>query len=241
MFLGIIATTLIGIPMGLTHAPASLTENAITLAPTLFKFDFGGLFSHGVLPVVTAIITFAMCDCFDTVGTLIGTASNAGMLDKDGNLPHGDKALVADACATVVGACLGTSTVTTFVESSAGIAEGGRTGLSSVFTAAMFFIAMFLAPIASLVPSCATAASLVYVGILMIGGVKEIEWSDPTAALPAFMTMACMPFTYNISYGIAFGLITYIFVKIFTGKIKEINIGTWIIGVLFAAMFFVAR
>ena len=103
------------------------------------------------------------------------------------------------------------------------------------------FIAMFLAPIASLVPSCATAASLVYVGILMIGGVKEIEWSDPTAALPAFMTMACMPFTYNISYGIAFGLITYIFVKIFTGKIKEINIGTWIIGVLFAAMFFVAR
>ena len=182
-----------------------------------------------------------MVDMFDTLGTLYGACSVGNLLDKEGNVPNMDKAMLADAAATCFGAVCGTSTVTTFVESSAGIAEGGRTGLSSVFTAAMFFIAMFLAPIASLVPSCATAASLVYVGILMIGGVKEIEWSDPTAALPAFMTMACMPFTYNISYGIAFGLITYIFVKIFTGKIKEINIGTWIIGVLFAAMFFVAR
>ena len=221
-----------------------------------FSLSFGKVFTEGfdfsafiaangagsfVATFIATMLAFCMVDMFDTLGTLYGACSVGNLLDKEGNVPNMDKAMLADAAATCFGAVCGTSTVTTFVESSAGIAEGGRTGLSSVFTAAMFFIAMFLAPIASLVPSCATAASLVYVGILMIGGVKEIEWSDPTAALPAFMTMACMPFTYNISYGIAFGLITYIFVKIFTGKIKEINIGTWIIGVLFAAMFFVAR
>ena len=163
------------------------------------------------------------------------------LLDKDGNVPNMNKAMLADAAATCFGAVCGTSTVTTFVESSAGIAEGGKTGLSSVFTAAMFFIAMFLAPIAALIPSCATAASLIFVGILMIGGVKEIDWSDASAAVPAFMTMAIMPFTYNISYGIAFGLISYIFIKLFTGKIKDISLSTWIIGILFAAMFFIAR
>ena len=182
-----------------------------------------------------------MVDMFDTLGTLYGACSAGNLLDKDGNVPNMNKAMLADAAATCFGAVCGTSTVTTFVESSAGIAEGGKTGLSSVFTAAMFFIAMFLAPIAALIPSCATAASLIFVGILMIGGVKEIDWSDSSAAVPAFMTMAIMPFTYNISYGIAFGLISYIFIKLFTGKIKDISLSTWIIGILFAAMFFIAR
>ena len=240
MFIGIIATTLIGIPMGLTHAPASLTENAITLAPTLFKFDFGGLFSHGVLPVVTAIVTFAMCDCFDTVGTLIGTASNAGMLDKDGNLPHGDKALVADACATVVGACLGTSTVTTFVESSTGISEGGRTGLTSVVVGILFLLSVVFAPIAGIIPTQATAPALIIVGMLMIGNVAKIDWSDIEVALPCFLTIIMMPFAYSISDGIGFGFISYCVLKIFRGKFKEVPVLIYVLSALFILMYALA-
>ena len=135
----------------------------------------------------------------------------------------------------------GTSTVTTFVESSAGVAEGGRTGLSSMATAVLFFIAMFLAPVAQLIPTYACAAALIYVGVLMMSNVRTIDWDDPAAAVPGFMTVAFMPLTYNISYGIAFGLISYVFIKIFTGKIKEINVGTWVITILFALMFFLTR
>lgn len=240
MFIGIIATTLIGIPMGLTHAPSTLTENAITLAPTLFKFDFGGLFSHGVLPVVTAIVTFAMCDCFDTVGTLIGTASNAGMLDKDGNLPHGDKALVADACATVVGACLGTSTVTTFVESSTGISEGGRTGLTSVVVGILFLLSVVFAPIAGIIPTQATAPALIIVGMLMIGNVAKIDWSDIEVALPCFLTIIMMPFAYSISDGIGFGFISYCVLKIFRGKFKEVPVLMYVLSALFILMYALA-
>lgn len=240
MFLGIIATTLIGIPMGLTHAPASLTENAITLAPTLFKFDFGGLVSHGVLPMITAIVTFAMCDCFDTVGTLIGTASNAGMLDKDGNLPHGDKALVADACATVVGACLGTSTVTTFVESSTGISEGGRTGLTSVVVGILFLLSVVFAPIAGIIPTQATAPALIIVGMLMIGNVAKIDWSDIEVALPCFLTIIMMPFAYSISDGIGFGFISYCVLKIFRGKFKEVPVLMYVLSALFILMYALA-
>ena len=240
MFIGIIATTLIGIPMGLTHAPSTLTENAITLAPTLFKFDFGGLFSHGVLPVVTAIVTFAMCDCFDTVGTLIGTASNAGMLDKDGNLPHGDKALIADACATVVGACLGTSTVTTFVESSTGISEGGRTGLTSVVVGILFLLSVVFAPIAGIIPTQATAPALIIVGMLMIGNVAKIDWSDIEVALPCFLTIIMMPFAYSISDGIGFGFISYRVLKIFRGKFKEVPVLMYVLSALFILMYALA-
>lgn len=240
MFIGIIATTLIGIPMGLTHAPSTLTENAITLVPTLFKFDFGGLFSHGVLPVVTAIVTFAMCDCFDTVGTLIGTASNAGMLDKDGNLPHGDKALIADACATVVGACLGTSTVTTFVESSTGISEGGRTGLTSVVVGILFLLSVVFAPIAGIIPTQATAPALIIVGMLMIGNVAKIDWSDIEVALPCFLTIIMMPFAYSISDGIGFGFISYCVLKIFRGKFKEVPVLMYVLSALFILMYALA-
>ena len=240
MFIGIIATTLIGIPMGLTHAPSTLTENAITLAPTLFKFDFGGLFSHGVLPVVTAIVTFAMCDCFDTVGTLIGTASNAGMLDKDGNLPHGDKALIADACATVVGACLGTSTVTTFVESSTGISEGGRTGLTSVVVGILFLLSVVFAPIAGIIPTQATAPALIIVGMLMIGNVAKIDWSDIEVALPCFLTIIMMPFAYSISDGIGLGFISYCVLKIFRGKFKEVPVLMYVLSALFILMYALA-
>ena len=194
-----------------------------------------------VATFATSALAFCMVDMFDTLGTLYGACSVGNMLDEEGNIPNMEGAMLSDALATSFGSVCGTSTVTTFVEASAGVAEGGRTGLSAMFTALFFFIAMFLAPVAAMIPGCATAAALIYVGILMIGGVKDIEWSDPAIAVPAFLTMTMMPFTYNISYGIAFGLISYIFIKLFTGKVKEIKIGTWIIGMLFAVMFFVSR
>ena len=194
-----------------------------------------------IITAATTALAFCMVDMFDTLGTLYGACSVGGLVDEDGNIPNMDRAMLADAIATCTGAVCGTSTVTTFVESSAGVAEGGRTGLSAMFTALFFFIAMFLAPVAAMIPGCATAAALIYVGILMIGGVKDIEWSDPCTAVPAFLTMTLMPFTYNISYGIAFGMISYIFIHVFTGKFKEIKLGTWIIGALFAIMFFCSR
>ena len=237
MFLGIIATTLIGIPMGITQMPTSLTETSISLAPTLFKFDFGGLFSHGILPVLTAIVTFSICDCFDTVGTLIGTASNAGMLDENGNLPKGDKALIADACATCIGACLGTSTVTTFVESSTGISEGGRTGLTSVVVGILFLLSVVFAPIAGIIPTQATAPALIIVGMLMIGNVAKIDWSDIEVALPCFLTIVMMPFAYSISDGIGIGFISYSLLKIFRGKFKEVPILMYILSALFVLMY----
>ena len=228
--------------------PFASLEGASFLPPfhdmvetTLFKFDFTDFFNIGWFTAISLIITFCMIDMFDTIGTLVGTASRAGMTDKDGNMPNMKEALLSDAVGTVAGACCGTSTVTTFVESSAGVAEGGRTGLASMATAVMFFIAMFLSPVAQLIPTYACAAALIYVGVLMMSNVRNINWDDPAAAVTGFVTVAFMPLTYNISYGIAFGLISYVFVKIFTGKIKDINVGTWIISILFALMFFLTR
>ena len=208
--------------------------------------DFSGyLDNHStaslVILLITTALAFCLVDMFDTLGTLFGACSRGNMLTEKGEVPNFEKAMLSDAIATVCGSVCGTSTVTTFVEASSGIAEGGRTGLSAMVTAGMLFIAMFLSPVASLIPGCATAAVLIFVGVLMMGAVLKIEWNDPAIALPAFLTISFMPFTYNISYGIAFVLISYIFLKLFTGKAKEINVGTWVIGVLFAVMFFVTH
>ena len=194
-----------------------------------------------VIMFLTTMLAFCMVDMFDTLGTLYGACSAGNMLTPEGDVPNMDKAMLADAIATCCGAVCGTSTVTTFVESSSGVAEGGRTGLASMATAALFFIAMFLAPVAQLIPTYACAAALIYVGVLMMSNVRNIDWDDPACAVPGFMTVAFMPLTYNISYGIAFGLISYVFIKIFTGKIKEINAGTWVITILFTLMFFLTR
>ena len=188
-------------------------------------FDFSPYIAeHGmsnfIVMFLTTMLAFCMVDMFDTLGTLYGACAAGNMLTKDGNVPNMDKAMLADAIATCCGAVCGTSTVTTFVESSAGVAEGGRTGLASMATAALFFIAMFLAPVAQLIPTYACAAALIYVGVLMMANVRSIDWDDPAAAVPGFMTVAFMPLTYNISYGIAFGLISYVFIKIFTGKLS---------------------
>lgn len=193
-----------------------------------------------ILVIATSALAFCMVDMFDTLGTLYGACSRGGML-VNGEVPNFEKAMLSDAIATCAGAVCGTSTVTTFVESSAGVGEGGRTGLSAFTTGVLFFVAMFLSPVAALIPGCATASALVYVGVLMMGCVTDIDWKDVSIAVPAFLTIAFMAFTYNISYGIAFGLISYVFIQIFTGKAKEVKVFTWVIAVLFGLMFFLTH
>ncbi|MCI8550715.1 MAG: NCS2 family permease [Lachnospiraceae bacterium] len=238
IFIGIIATTIIGIPMGITVMPESMTMSNIgNISMTAFQLDFGGVMSMGVLPLITAVVSFFIVDCFDTVGTLLGTAGNAGMLDKDGNLPGGDRALIADAIATCVGACLGTSTVTTFVESSTGIQEGGRTGLASVVTGLLFLLCVLLAPIAGIVPGAATAPALIIVGVYMMMGAVKINWGDFETALPCFLTISMMPFAYSISDGIGFGFISYAVIKVCRGKAKEVPVLVYILSAIFIAMY----
>ncbi len=220
-----------------TQAFGKVFTDGFNFTPYISEHGTGAF----VLMFLTSMLAFCMVDMFDTLGTLFGACATGNMLTKEGDVPNVNKAMLADAVATCTGAVCGTSTVTTFVESSAGVAEGGRTGLSSMFTALFFFIAMFLSPVAQLIPTYACAAALIYVGVLMMSNVKNIEWSDPAAAVIAFLTIAMMPMTYNISYGIAFGLLAYIFIKLFTGKIKEINVGTWVIGILFGLMFFLTH
>ena len=232
--IGIIITTIIGFPMGETHLPDAITMSVFKeLGEVAFKLDIPGVMAKGILPLVTAVISFALVDCFDTVGTLIGTAKNAGMTDKNGNLPGGDRALIADAIATCCGACLGTSTVTTFVESSTGISEGARTGLSSIVVGVLFLLACLLAPVAGIIPSAATAPALIIVGVLMIKGATDVNWGDFEEACPAFLTIAMMPFAYSISDGIGFGFISYSIIKLARGKAKEVPVLVYIISVLF--------
>ena len=231
--IGIVLTTLIGLPMGVTVIPDSITTEGITLAPLFMKLNLGGVMEKGLLPLITAVISFALVDCFDTVGTLIGTATNAGMTDRHGNLPGGDRALVADAVATCCGACLGTSTVTTFVESSTGISEGARTGLSSLVVGVLFLLAIPLAPVASIIPSAATAPALIIVGVLMMKSAASITWDDFECAVPAFLTISMMAFAYSISDGIGFGFISYSIIKVARGKAKEVPALVYIIAVLF--------
>ena len=256
VLIGILGGTGLYYLLGLT-VPDFYANFAIDLGSPFKAFEefgtqaFGKVFTEGwnfsafaeahgttnlIITIVTTSLAFCMVDMFDTIGTLYGACARGNMLTEDGEIPNMNKAMLADAVATTAGAVCGTSTVTTFVESSAGVAEGGRTGLSSVVTAILFFIAMFLSPIAQLIPSCATAAALIYVGVLMISCVKEIDWHSAEVAVPAFLTLAMMPFSYNISYGIAFGLISYLVINLFTGKVKEIKVGTWVITLLFIAM-----
>ena len=231
--IGILVTTIIGFPMDQTHLPEAITMEGVTLAPLFMKLNIGGAFAKGILPLITAVISFALVDCFDSVGTLIGTATNAGMTDKNGNLPGGDRALIADAIATCCGACMGTSTVTTFVESSTGISEGARTGLSSLVVGFMFLFSILLAPVAGIIPSAATAPALIIVGVLMIKGAVRINWNDLEEAIPAFLTISVMPFAYSISDGIGFGCISYAVIKVARGKAKEVPVLVYIISVLF--------
>ena len=235
----IIATTLIGIPMGVTNTNVSFDFSNLSLSPTFFQLSFKGLLTAGIVPFVVATLTFCMCDIFDTCGTLIGCAAGCDMLDENGNMENksANRALTADAIATITGSLLGTSTTTTFVESSTGVAAGARTGLASVITGLLFLLACFLAPIAGIVPSAATAPALIIVGVYMIGNVKYIDWSDMEIAIPAFLTIAMMPFGYSISDGIGFGIISYVLIKMCKGKFKEINPLMYVLAVLFILMY----
>ena len=204
-------------------------------------FDFSDYIAqHGsanlTLTIMTTALAFCMVDMFDTLGTLYAACERANLLDENGDPLNMNEGMLSDAIATTIGALCGTSTVTTFSEVNAGVAAGGRTGLTSVFCGAGFFIAMFLSPIAQLVPSCTTAAALIYVGYMMLVSVKNINWDDLRIGIPAFLTLAMMPFTYNISYGIAFGLISYIVISVFCGEGKKIKGSSWVIAGLFIAM-----
>ncbi len=204
-------------------------------------FDFTAYTAqHGntnlILTVLTTALAFCMVDMFDTLGTLYAACERAGLMDKYGDPINMNAGMLSDAIATTFGALCGTSTVTTFSEVNAGVAAGGRTGLTSLFCGLFFFVAMFLSPIAQLIPSCTTAAALIYVGFLMIGSVKNIHWDDLKISIPAFLTLIIMPFTYNISYGIDFDLISYIVISIFCGDFKKIKGSSWVIAGLFIAM-----
>jgi AGZA family xanthine/uracil permease-like MFS transporter len=213
-----------------------------SLAPTFGKFaeGFGQLFTMdqgigvAVASVVTILISLTLVDMFDTIGTLIGTASKAGFLDEKGHLPRAKQAMLADAIATSAGAVIGTSTVTTYVESTAGVSAGGRTGLTSVTTGILLLLAIFLAPVLGFVPSGATAPILIIVGVMMASALKDIDWPDFRVAVPCFFTVAFMPFAYSISDGIAMGFIFYSLVHVFTGKAKEVSIVMYVFAVLFA-------
>lgn len=205
-------------------------------------FDFSGYLANNstgslVLLIFTTALSLCMLDMFDTIGTLYGACEKGGLLDKDGNPMNMNRCMLADAIATTTGAIAGTSTVTTFVESSSGVAAGGKTGFTALVTGLCFIVAMFLSPIARLIPSAATSTALVWVGVLMMSSVTKIEWTDPVAALPAFLTIAVMAFGYEISYGIGIGMISSVIVRVCTGKIKTISVVTWIIAIFFLATF----
>ncbi len=205
---------------------------------TLFKFNFAGFAQIGWFTVITLIVTFCIIDMFDTIGTLVGTASRAGMLDKEGRMPRMKQALMADAVGTVVGSATGTSTVTTFIESASGVEAGGRTGLTALTTGIVFLACMFLAPIAAIIPAAATSSALIYVGVLMITGLKNINFDDICQSVPVALMLIAMPVSGSIGHAIGIGLIAYTVIKLFTGKAKEVSVLTYILSVIFLVKFF---
>ena len=207
---------------------------------TLFKLNFAGFVEIGWFTVITLVVTFCVIDMFDTIGTLVGTASRAGLLDKEGNMPKMKEALLADAVGTVAGSLTGTSTVTTFVESAAGVEAGGRTGLTALVVGVMFLLSMFIAPIAAIIPAAATSAALIYVGILMLGNLKSIDFSDRTQLVPVCFMLLAMPVSGSIGHGIGLALITYTIMKVVTGKAKEVSALTYVLSLLFLVKFFLA-
>ena len=246
ILLGIIAATLIGIPLGITHLSnldMNLGVKFQDFAEVSFlKMDFAGLFAgtnfvETLFTVTMLVISFSLVNMFDSIGTLLGAAKQSGMIDENGEVIRMKQALMSDAVSTLAGAMVGTSTVTTVVESSAGIAEGGRTGMTSLVTALMFLGAILFAPIVSIVPAAATAPALIFVGILMLGNIRDVDFSDMSNALPAFCTLVFMPFTYSIANGVAFGLITYCLMNLMTGRRREVKALTLMISFVFVVRY----
>ena len=207
---------------------------------TFFKFNFSGFISMGIFTAVTLIVTFCIIDMFDTIGTLVGTASRAGMLDKNGKMPKMKEALLADAIGTVAGSATGTSTVTTFIESASGVEAGGRTGLTALTTGIIFLACMFIAPIAGIIPPATTSSALIYVGILMLSGLKNIDFTDMYQTVPVGLMLLAMPISSSIGHAIGIGLISYTVMKLFTGKAKDVSILTYVLSAIFLVKFFLA-
>ena len=229
MLIGIIITTLIGIPMGVTNY-SGIVSTPPSIAPIFCQFEWAHIFSWDMLAIV---FTFLFIDMFDTIGTVVGVSVKSGMVDEKGNVDGINKVLMADAVATVAGAAFGTSTTTTYIESASGVSEGGRTGLTSFTIAICFAIALLFSPLFLAIPGAATGPVLFIVGVMMAAPVKEIDWDDYSEAIPAFVTMLLMPLAYSISDGIMLGLISYVFLNTLTGKVKKVSVMMWILAILF--------
>jgi len=238
LLIGILAATVVGIPLGITHWPANghLVSMPPSLAPIAFKLQFGEIFS---LKMVVILFTLLMVNLFDTVGTLIGLCNKAGLLDSNGRLPRAKQALMADAVGTTAAGLLGTSVVTAYVESASGIAAGGRTGLTALTVAGMFLLALFFAPLFAMIPQAATAPVLIIIGMLMMGAVTKIDFEDITEAIPAFLAIVLMPYSYSIAEGIVFGMLSYVLLKVLTGQYRSISPVMYILSVLFIVSFLV--
>ena len=229
MLLGIIATTLIGIPMGVTNFNGVMSTPP-SIEPIFCKFEWSQILSWDMVAIV---FTFLFIDMFDTIGTVVGVSVKSGMVDKDGNVDGINKVLMADAVATVAGAVFGTSTTTTYIESASGVSEGGRTGLTSFTIAVCFAIALMFSPLFLAIPGAATGPVLFIVGVMMASPVKDIDWSDYSEAIPAFVTMLLMPLAYSISDGIMLGMITYTVLNALSGKLKKVSVMMWVLAALF--------
>lgn len=227
---GILISTVFALILGVTHAPEAWFQLPPSLAPVAFKLEWKNIFTWEMFSIM---FTFLFVDLFDTVGTLVGVASKANLLDEKGELPAAGPALFADAIGTTVGALLGTSTVTTFVESASGVTEGGRTGLTSLSVAFFFFLSLFLFPIFAIIPSQATAPALVMVGLFMMSPIKDIPLDDFSESVPAFLTIVMMPFAYSIAEGIAFGMMSYVIIKVLSGKAKDVSPLMYILALVF--------
>lgn len=234
ILLGIIITSIIGIPMGITKIPASIISAPPSIAPGLFKLDIKGALQLSMYPVIFSLF---FADLFDTIGTFVGVASRTGMIDEHGNLKRGNKALFADSIGTVIGSLLGTSNTTTYVESAAGVSVGGRTGLTAVTVAVLFIASIIFSPIALAVPTAATAPALIIVGIFMATSLNEIKFNDFYEAFPAFLTAVLMPFTFSISLGLSVGFIAYAALMLFSGRGKEVHWMMYVLAATFVLYF----
>ena len=237
MLLGILVTTIIGIPMGVTHFNGLLSTPP-SISSIFCQFEWSQIFSWDMVAIV---FTFLFIDMFDTIGTVVGVSVKSGMVDEKGNVDGINKVLMADAVATVAGAMFGTSTTTTYIESASGVSEGGRTGLTSFTIAVCFAIALLFSPLFLAIPGAATGPVLFIVGVMMAAPVKEIDWEDYSEAIPAFVTMLLMPLAYSISDGIMLGMISYVVINAFTGKFKKVSVTMWILAVLFVLRYVLMR
>ena len=235
LLFGILITTLIGIPMGITKFDG-IVSTPPSIEPIFWQFEWHNIFTKEMIVVV---FTFLFVDMFDTIGTLVGVTTKAGMMDKNGKIPHLKQAFMVDAIGTTAGAMLGTSTITTFVESASGVGEGGRSGLTSFVTAVCFLLSLFLAPFFLSVPGAATAPVLILVGLMMMSSVLKVDFTDYSEAIPAFICIIFMPLAYSISDGIVLGMISYVLINLFTGKYKKLTIGMYILAAIFVLKFFV--